>query len=89
MEDEKQIQVLLSKKQTSVCLRTQASPMYSSLYLFPEEAIRIGTELISSGLRILPQNIREDSTFDLEDLGSILTTLNLQAKQTFRMLQKN
>ncbi|MHA2237672.1 MAG: hypothetical protein ACXAB2_04775 [Candidatus Hodarchaeales archaeon] len=83
MDDEKQINVILSKKQTSVCVRTEASPMYSSLYLFPEEAIRIGTELVSLGLRILPQNIREDSTLNLGELSEFLAALVMQAKQTY------
>jgi len=82
MDEKKQVQVLPSNKQTSVCIRTQASPIYSSLYLFPEEAIRIGTELIQIGLRILPQNIQEERTIDLNEVSSTLTALSLHAKQT-------
>ena len=82
MNEKKQIQVLPSRKQTSVCIRTQASPLYSSLYLFPEEAIRIGTELIQTGLRILPQNIQEDRSIDLNEVSSTLNALSLHAKQT-------
>ncbi len=82
MDDKRQIQIFPSRKQTSVCIRTQASPLYSSLYLFPEEAIRIGTELIQTGLRILPQNIQEDRTIDLNEVSSTLDALSLHAKQT-------
>ena len=86
MEENNQIQVLPSKKQTSVCIRTQASPLYSSLYLFPEEAIRIGTELIQTGLRILPQNIREDRTIDLNDVITSLKNLSILTKQTINKI---
>ena len=82
MYDNTQIQVMPSKKQTSVCIRTEASPMYSSLYLYPEEAIRIGLELLGHGLRILPQNLREESMLDLGEVSDVLNTLSLQAKQT-------
>lgn len=44
MKEASQIKVMPSKKQTSVCIRTEASPLYASLYLFPDEALKIGVE---------------------------------------------
>ncbi len=81
-----QIQFMPSKKKTSVCIRTQALPLYSSLYLFPEEAIRIGAELTQVRLRILPQNVREDRTIDLNDVNNTLNGLSLAAKQTLKKI---
>ena len=89
MSKNTQIQVIQSKKRTSVCIRTETSPLYSSLYLFPDEAIRIGLELIQHALQIVPKNTRENSSLDLLDISSILTTLSLQAKQTEKKLKSS
>ncbi len=82
MSNTTQIRVLPSKKQTSVCIRTETSPLYTSLYLFPEEALRVGVEIIQNALRII-MNISETvSSLDLIEVSTMLNTLALQAKQT-------
>lgn len=81
MSDTPQIQVLPSKKHTSVCLRTETSPLYASLYLFPDEALRVGSEMIQTAVQILATKNIQNSSIDLIDVGALLTTLSIQLKQ--------